>query len=224
MDDALVELVAANLAFVGTHFALSHPLRAPLVRVLGDRGFQVVYSLVAFAALGWVYVAFKSAPTADLGGSGDMGWIIATVIMLPAMVLFAGSLIGNPALPTPDASDRARQEPAGVFIVTRHPLMWSFALWALSHIILMWSWRTMITALAMGFLALVGAHLQDGKKQQAMGDAWEEWQSKTSFWPRFGRIFGVGPLWWMLGLILWLIFSWAHLQIGGIPAGVWLWF
>lgn len=82
----------------------------------------------------------------------------------------------------------------------------------------------MITALAMGFLALVGAHLQDGKKQQAMGDAWEEWQSKTSFWPRFGRIFGVGPLWWMLGLILWLIFSWAHLQIGGIPAGVWLWF
>ncbi|HBM72144.1 MAG TPA: MFS transporter, partial [Erythrobacter sp.] len=29
MDHALVSLLAASLAFVGMHFALSHPLRAP---------------------------------------------------------------------------------------------------------------------------------------------------------------------------------------------------
>lgn len=224
MDQSLTELVAANMTFVGSHFAMSHPLRAPMIRIVGERGFPIVYSLVSFAALGWIYFAFTSAPPADLSGSGDAGWVIATLIMLPAMVLFSGSLIGNPALPTPDAGNLARKEPRGVFKVTRHPLMWSFALWALSHIILMYSWRTLITAFAMGFLAVVGASLQDSKKRLAMGEAWAEWQSKTSFLPRFGAIFAVGPIWWGLGLFLWLVFSWAHLQIGGIPAGVWRWF
>ena len=32
-------VVAAALAFVGTHFILSHPLRRPLVRAVGEKGF-----------------------------------------------------------------------------------------------------------------------------------------------------------------------------------------
>ena len=223
MDQELTELIAANMTFVGSHFAMSHPLRASMLRVLGERGFQAVYSLVSIAAFIWIYFAFTSAPAADLDGTGDIGWIIATIIMLPAMVLFSGSLIGNPALPTPDAGDLARKEPAGVFKVTRHPLMWSFALWALSHIVLMYSWRTLITAFAMGFLAVIGASLQDDKKRLAMGEAWVEWQSKTTFFPKLGAILSVGPLWWAIGFFLWLIFCWAHLQIGGIPAGIWRW-
>ena len=59
---------------------------------------------------------------------------------------WAGSLIGNPALPTPMAQAQARAEPKGVFKVTRHPMMWGFALWALSHIVLWWSVRTLIVA------------------------------------------------------------------------------
>jgi hypothetical protein len=34
MDASVVMLVAASTAFVGTHFLLSHPLRAPLVGAL----------------------------------------------------------------------------------------------------------------------------------------------------------------------------------------------
>lgn len=100
MDTGLIILAAANIAFVGTHFAMSHPLRGPMVRVLGAGGFQIVYTLVSFAALGWVYLAFIAAPPADLPGSGEAGWIIATVLTWPAMVLLAGSLAGNPAFPT----------------------------------------------------------------------------------------------------------------------------
>ena len=48
--DPLLSLVAASTAFVGSHFALSHPLRAPLVGALGEAGFRVLYSLVALAA------------------------------------------------------------------------------------------------------------------------------------------------------------------------------
>ncbi len=223
METALVGLIAANVAFVGTHFAMSHPLRSSLVKALGAGGFQAAYIVVSFATLGWVYFAFKAAPPADLPGSGEIGWIIATLITLPAMILLAGSLIGNPALPTPMAEAQARAAPRGVFLVTRHPMMWGIGLWALSHIILFWSARTLVTALAMGVLALVGAKLQDAKKELLMGEAWAQWESKTSYWPRWGKLLAIGPVPLVLGTVLWFGASWLHLWQAGIPAGVWKW-
>ena len=70
MDPALLSLVAASVAFVGTHFALSHPLRAPLVAWVEEKGFLPLYSLVAFFTLGWMIIAFRAAPPVDLPGSG----------------------------------------------------------------------------------------------------------------------------------------------------------
>jgi uncharacterized membrane protein len=90
--DPLAELAAASFAFVGTHFALSHPLRAPLVARIGEKGFLLLYSLVAFATLGWMIVAFRAAPPADLPGSGELGWIGATLLTIPALLLVLGSL------------------------------------------------------------------------------------------------------------------------------------
>ncbi|HCH94034.1 MAG TPA: MFS transporter, partial [Erythrobacter sp.] len=59
MDHALVSLLAASLAFVGMHFALSHPLRAPMARKLGENGFRALYSLVALATFVWAARAFR---------------------------------------------------------------------------------------------------------------------------------------------------------------------
>lgn len=223
MDGAIITLIAANIAFVGTHFAMSHPLRAPMVKAFGAGGFQAAYIVVSFATLGWVYFAFIAAPPADLPGSGEAGWIIATLITWPAMILLAGSLIGNPALPTPMAEAQARAQPKGVFLVTRHPMMWGIGLWAFSHIALLWSTRTMVTALAMGVLALVGARLQDAKKEALMGEAWDQWSAKTSYWPRWGKFFSLGAVPLLAGTVLWLAGSWVHLWRAGIPAGVWKW-
>ncbi|MBA4766710.1 MAG: MFS transporter [Porphyrobacter sp.] len=223
MDGNLITLAAANAAFVGLHFAMSHPLRAPLVKALGAGGFTLAYTVVSFATLGWVAHAFGAAPGADLPGSGEIGWLAATILTWFAMVLLAGSLIGNPALPTPMAEAQARAEPKGVFRVTRHPMMWGIGLWALSHMVLFWSTRTMVTAFAMGVLALVGSKLQDGKKAALMGEAWAEWSSRTSYWPRFGQLFSVGAVPLVVGTVLWLAASWIHLWHAGIPAGVWKW-
>lgn len=223
MGGALLNLIAANAAFVGTHFAMSHPLRGLMVGMLGEGGFRIVYSLVSAATLAWVYFAFTAAPGADLPGSGDIGWIIATALTLPAMILLAGSLVGNPALPTPMAEAQARAEPRGVFTITRHPMMWGFGLWALSHIILWWSWRSVITAFAIGLLALVGAALQDRKKERLMGDAWLQWEQGTSYWPRLAGFAHAGALAWLGGIALFFALSWLHIRAGGIAAGVWRW-
>lgn len=224
MEMSLLALIGANIAFVGTHFAMSHPLRAPMVSMMGDMLFQVVYSLVSLATFAGIYFAFVAAPQADLPGTGEIGWVIATVLTLPAMVLLAGSFVGNPALATPMAKTQALAEPKSVFTITRHPMMWSIALWAASHIILHFSWRTTITATAMGLLALVGARMQDRKKQALMGEAWEAWEAKTSFWPRLTGFAKAGPLPWTVGLIFFVFLTWLHVPIGGIPAGIWLWF
>ncbi len=224
MNGAMFELILANVAFVGTHFLMSHTLRARMVGVLGNMGFQIAYSAVSLGTLAWIYFAYIDAPPADLPGTGQIGWIIATLIILPALVLYAGSMMGNPAMPTPKAQKQARAEPKGVFKVTRHPMMWAFALWALSHIILFWSLRSAITALSIAVLALVGAKLQDRKKRVQMGEAWEMWESKTTFWPRWGALATAGALPWAVGLILFVFLSWLHLPIAGISAGIWRWF
>ena len=223
MNASLWNLIAANVAFVGTHFAMSHPLRGPMVKALGAGGFQIAYTAISFATLAWVYFAFVAAPPADLPGSGEAGWIIATILTLPAMILLAGSFIGNPALPTPMAEAQARAKPHGVFRVTRHPMMWAIGLWAASHIVLWWSTRTLVVALAMGVLALVGAHLQDRKKEVLMGEAWAGWESRTSYWPRWNRLLSVGAVPLVAGIALFVLLSWVHLWRAGIPAGIFRW-
>ena len=43
-------LVVASVAFVGTHFLMSHPLRAGMVARLGEAGFAITYTIVSPAA------------------------------------------------------------------------------------------------------------------------------------------------------------------------------
>jgi uncharacterized membrane protein len=225
--DPLISLVAASLAFVGTHFALSHPLRAPLVRAVGENGFRGLYSLVALATFVWMVMTFRSAGPGNIylwNGMGEVTWIIATVVMLLASVLLAGSFAGNPALPAPGAEKLAEKEPHGVFQVTRHPMMWSFALWAATHILLSPSPRQLVLAGSLGFLALVGAHMQDRKKDLLMGKAWAHWEARTSYWPRFGKLFKAGALPWIGGLIIWLAATYGHIHANGVQAGIWRWF
>ena len=226
MDPTLGNLLAASIAFVGTHFALSHPLRAPLVQVLGERAFTGVYSLVGLATFGWMVWAFVGTPqgTPLWDGSGTAIWAVASLLTVVALALFVGSLRGNPALPDPRAGqDLASKQPAHVFRVTRHPMMWGFAIWALAHILVSPTGRTLVLAGAIGLLALVGAHLQDRKKQILMGDGWRAWESKTSYWPRLNALPSIGMGLWAIAIALWLAITWAHIWLAGIPAGIWRW-
>ena len=225
----MMVLIAAT-AFVGTHFILSHPLRAPLVARLGEKGFLGVYSLVAAITLIWMIVAYRAAPvTPMLWPVGDGLWAIATVIMLVASILLLGSLVGNPAMPNPDGPIMVPAEAKGVFAITRHPMMWAFAMWGLAHILVYPVAANIIVTVAIILLSLVGAALQDRKKEVLTPAAWQHWESRTSYWPfaailagraRFGR-FGMHAL--AGGLVVWLAATWAHMPLAGWPAGIWRW-
>src|SRR5688572_31277413 len=122
---SVVSLALATLAFVGTHLAMSHPLRGALVARLGARGFLGLYSLVSFATLGWMILAWRAVTDPNALWVAPPGWWpVASAIMLVASILLVGSLIGNPALPGVVVRDVPT--PKGVFAITRHPMNWSF--------------------------------------------------------------------------------------------------
>ena len=227
MADTFTVLAAAT-AFVGTHFLLSHPLRRPLVNAVGDKGFMGLYSVVALVTLGATSHAYGRAPaTAPLWAVGDGIWAIVTVAMLVAAILMMGSLVRNPALP--GASGAATAQATGVFAITRHPMLWAFAIWGVCHIAVYPIAKNIVVAGAIIVLALVGAALQDRKKAALDPDGWPAWEARTSYWPfaaiasgraRFGG-FGMHAL--AGGVVLWLAATWAHLPIAGFAAGIWRW-
>jgi len=178
--EGLGPLAAAAAAFVGTHFLLSHPLRKPIVDTVGSTAFLGIYSAVAAATLVWLALAYRSAPASTpLWSVGDGLWTAATVVMLLASILLMGSIIRNPALPNPGSPAPVPAEARCVYAVTRHPMMWSFALWGICHIAVYPVAANIIVAAAIIILALVGAALQDRKKEAFQPDTWPEWEGKT---------------------------------------------
>ena len=226
-------LTIACAAFVGTHLLLSHPLRMPLVRAMGTGRFQLLYSLVALATFGWIIIAWLAVPASNPAYlAGDTAWIIASAIMWLASLLLIGSFFGNPALPTPDATTTVHRNPLGVFAITRHPMMWSFSLWAIVHLLLWPTPENHILTTAILILALLGSAGQDRKKAALMGDAWRGWCQRTAFFP-FGAQLGGRTSWAAIwpgagvilgGTLLWLAATWAHMPLGArVAAGIWRW-
>jgi uncharacterized membrane protein len=228
--DAIAPVLAAAIAFIATHFLLSHPLRQPLVRTLGEGAFLGIYSLVAVAALVWLVLTYRAAPImAPLWPVGNVLWAVMTVAMLLASVLLIGSVVRNPALPSPGAAKKVPSEALGVYAITRHPMMWAFALWGVCHIVVYPVGKNIVVAVAIVVLALVGAALQDRKKERLQSDTWPAWEARTSYWP-FAAVFagkarlsGFGMHALAGGLVVWLVATWAHIPIAGWPAGIWRW-
>jgi uncharacterized membrane protein len=184
----LVSLALAVAVFVGTHFLMSHPLRPTLVARLGERGFAGVYSLVALATFAWIVFAYRTGPdSVPLWTAPLWWWPIASALMLVASILLAGSLVGNPAFPKPDARVKEIGAPKGVFAITRHPMNWSFILWALVHISISGGPPNLIVTAGIFILALFGSLGQDAKKERLLGEVWRGWEARTSFVP-FGAL------------------------------------
>jgi uncharacterized membrane protein len=216
---ATASLALATAAFVGTHLAMSHPLRVRLVGQMGEQAFTLLYSLVAVATLGWMILAYTAIDASVPSWiAPEWWWPAASAIMLLASVLLVGAFVKNPAFPHPGAEMKAAPAAGGVFAVTRHPMNWSFALWALVHLSLWWSPRNMIVALGILILALAGSIGQDRKKRALIGQRWRDWESRTSFVP-FGALLLGRAKWraaapgWIAGLgglALWLAVTWYH--------------
>jgi uncharacterized membrane protein len=226
---ALASLTLATLAFVGSHFAMSHPLRLRMIGALGEAGFQGAYSVVSALTLLWMIVAWHWASGLPLWIAPDFWWPAASALMLAACILLVGSFVRNPAFPHPGAGKRPVRPATGVFAITRHPMNWAFALWALVHLSLWWSPRNLVVAAGILVLAIAGSVGQDRKKRAALGESWRLWEARTSFVPFAALAQGrarwaqAAPGWiaGLGGLALWLAVTTFHAST--VSPLVWLW-
>ncbi|HTY65459.1 MAG TPA: NnrU family protein [Alphaproteobacteria bacterium] len=220
----MTNLALAVLAFVGGHFLLSSgPVRGPVATRLGETAFSGAYSALMLATFVWMVGAFRAAPYVPLWSVAPAARMIPVLVMPFACLLLVGSLtVRNPTMVMQSVA--ASGDPApGLVKVTRHPMLWAFALWALAHLIVNGEVAALLLFGGIAVLALAGTVAIDAKRRARDPDAFARLASKTSNLPLAALIAGRTTIgfgdfgWWRLGLtaLLYVALIAVHPYISG---------
>jgi uncharacterized membrane protein len=222
MADTLWPLIVATLAFVFGHFLLSWaPVRDALVARLGRGPFLGVYSVFALATFVWMNMTYSRAPVTELWphtlAAKQVAWV---VMLLASLLLVCGATTPNP---TSVGGERVA-ESRGIFKVTRHPILWAVALWALTHMGTTGDAASQIFFGGLALLSLGGMVHIDAKTRREDPPRFARLAAETSAIPfaallsgrarvtlteiGWGRILG--------GLALYLILLYGHQWVIGI--------
>jgi len=186
MTGNIIELLVAAVLFVGSHFFLSSSgLRTKLVERLGEKGFRTAYSILATLLLIWMVFAYRAAPDVHLWYPMPLV-IEVPLIVMPFALLFlvCGLTQPNPTSALPGGRLPPERPAPGILAVTRHPVLWAFGLWALSHLIASGELGALILFASIAFLALYGTRVLDEKKRQSWSaEDWQRFSAATSNLP-----------------------------------------
>ncbi|MDP7651250.1 MAG: NnrU family protein [Rhodospirillales bacterium] len=220
MEDTLAELALAAVFFLATHVGMSStPIRAALVGVLSEKGFFAIYSLVTFATMGWMIVAYGRAPDLVLWEMGaPLRWLAFVVSLVSCLLLATGLSPHNPTLGPLVPETTTAAGPVGIFKVTRHPLMWAIGLWGLAHGAVRGDGASAILFGSFAVLALAGTALIDAKKKRLLGATWETYANGSSNVPFAAIMAGrarvglgeIGYLRLVLGLVVFVVLVVGH--------------
>lgn len=182
--DGLTHLAIATAAFLATHCVSSTPLRGMLVNALGERPYFGLYSLVAALALGWMIVAYGRAPQVPLWPSAPAFKAMAVLLMPFAMILLvSGVTTKNPTAAGMVGALAHLAEAKGILRITRHPVQWGIALWALLHLLARGSAAGFIFFGGLFLLSASGTLLIDARKKAAQPETWSRFAAVTSNLP-----------------------------------------
>lgn len=225
----LIWLCLAAIVWIALHLGVSGTsLRARIVDAMGEGPFRGIFSLASFAVIVWLVGAWSNAGAVrGLWATPHWFFVVCMLLMLPALVLFVGS-VSTPN-PTLIAGPRARsgEEPArGVLRITRHPMLWSFAIWALVHMILFGTLGALVFFGAFLVVALAGMPSLDAKVAKRNPPHWTRFVEVTSILPfvaiaqgRNRFVFGeIG--WWRIAVavVAWFALIALHPLLFDVPA------
>lgn len=176
-------LIVAALAWFGLHIGIAGTSgRAVIVRALGEEGFRSVFSLLSIGLLVGLVFAYRAAPTEYLWIAPAWLRDLLALAMLLAFVLFVGA-VSQPN-PTAIGGEQAVARPAtGIVRITRHPMLWSFAIWGAVHVIGNGDTASIIFFGAFLVTALAGMPSIDHKLARRDPVAWQSLAAVTSIVP-----------------------------------------
>jgi uncharacterized membrane protein len=217
-------LILAAALWVFVHVGISGTsLRDAVVARLGEGRFMLAFSIASVVSITLLVLAWQNAETTFLWSAPAwLRWVLA-ILMLPAFVLFMASHKRNP---TAVGNKGLGEEPRGIQRVTRHPMLISFAIWALMHVIGNGDTASLVFFGAFLVTAVAGMPSIDAKLARRHGAAWEGFAAKTSILP-FGAILAgrnrlvLAEIGWMppvIGFVLWAALLHFHRGIFGVPA------
>lgn len=207
MTGEFSSLILAACAFVGLHLLPSTPLRGGLVRLMGENGYLAMFSVAAGAALIWYAAAYSAAPLREIWPVWPaLRWVPLAVMPFAMVLLVCGYTTRNPMAVKQEKRFHADDPAPGILKVTRHPIMWAIALWALSHLAANGDAASLIFFGGMAALALLGMPLMDHRRAEILGSAWGPFALTTSAIPFVAAIQGrakprlseIG--WWRIAL------------------------
>jgi len=188
----MVDLVLASLFFPLSHFLISStPLRAMSVNLLGEKRYSLGYSLLSVAALAWLIIAYRSAPSLPLWDAPQWLDLALVPIMVVSSVLsVAGLTTPNPVIVRSGALFDHPDIVRGVLRVSRNPFFWGAGLFSIAHLISLGDVAGLLTFGSVGFLGIAGASILDAKKARQHGRAWDAFAKATSNIPFLAIIQG----------------------------------
>jgi uncharacterized membrane protein len=208
-------LAVASTLFFAVHLLPSTPLRPRAVALAGEAVYGAAFSIVSLLAIYWMVREFNAA---DYGGKlwiapGWWLWVKAALVLFAYVLIIGGVLSVNPSAPGGEKLEDAGASATGIFAITRHPLMWGIALWAVTHLVSQGTWRGIAFFGSLAATALIGSWLQQRRKRGTV-PGWAGFEAKTSFWPFAAILAGRAQLslgaigWWRIGVA---VAAWAAL-------------
>ncbi|MGI9492716.1 MAG: NnrU family protein [Geminicoccaceae bacterium] len=200
---AAVFLLASHLGIA------SSGLRPWLVQRLGARLYLGAYSVLALAAIIWLVRAYNRADFVLLWSPAPwQAWLPLIIMPFALLFLFGGLTTPNPTVAGQALVEKKIDPPKGMLRITRHPTMWAFGLWALSHLIANGDLASLFLFGTIAALALVGTVLIDARYRDRLSTHWSSFSEQTSNLPFAAIItgrqqFDFGEIgWWRVALAL----------------------
>jgi len=223
--ESIFPLLMAAAFWFATHNGLASGLmRSRLVAGLGANGFRIFYSILSVLALVLLARASGAAETLPLWTAPAWLRLVLALIMLPAFLFFAAGLLRNPT--GIGGEGLVGQQARGIQRITRHPVLWSFALWALVHVLGNGDLASLIFFGTFAISAFVGMPSIDRKLATRDPEAAAKLRAETSI-PPFGAIMAgrnrlvLAEIGWLapaLALIGWAVTLHFHARFFGVPA------
>ncbi len=214
-------IVLLWLAFAVSHIALSSlTLRPRLVRVLGEKGFMGVYSLIAlviFVSMVSVYFDNKhsGAMLWSVGMTPSLVILVSIVMGVAFVILVAGFVTMSPATMLVAAGKPV--ELRGIHYITRHAVFMAAGLFGLVHLIP--NGYASDVAFFAGFpiFAVIGSLHQDQRKLVTDTKRYSEFHAGTPLIPFTGKrtlrgLRELSPIAYGLGIGLAVTLRYVHAQ------------